>query len=379
MPRVKNFNPDTRANVRIGGTDLGAPFVMPNGKVGFVQGDTWDGTVPKVGSGPDWRSPVILVSPTRNPSQGQPIVIERAVKDGAQLWPYPHNNPEFTTVLPCDAITINGRIYLWVMVTLGLGNERWCEIWYSDNNGENWINGTEYTTPGVGSTSVWRTDHFGGKRVMMTWERGRDGWVYAISTGGLARNKNAIMWRVREGDILNKRKWEAWCYRNGQWQWIIDPPDPADILPAGTTCGEMCLRWIQGHWVLSYLELNQGAMAVKVGYGPIEGINWHTTQTKRPIRSGVQAPFLGAERMERFYGCYVHPDSKFDGEFTLIMSEWLLEGGIYNGEGPYRTSQWKMNTKPTAMGTLLADPAPPDAGGGNEGDWAPVLAEFIGN
>lgn len=369
MPRIVNYTPNALAHV--GGSDLGAPFIMPNGKIGLVQGDTWDGTVAKTGSGPWWRSPMIMTSPTRNPG-ADVLQIDGAVRGGDQLWPYEHNNPTFSTVLPCDAISIGGRIYIWVMVTAGLGNELWCEIWYSDDLGENWVNGTQYP----GGSSWWNTAHFGGKRTMITWERGRDGYVYAVTTGGLARNKNANMWRVREEDILDKSKWEARVIRNNAWAWAIDPPDPADILPAGTMCGEMCLRWIQGHWVLSYLELNQGATTVKVGYAATpDQINWMTTSTYRPIRSGPLAIILGGEPMERFYGCYVHPDSRFDGKFSLIMSEWLLQGGApYNGEGPYRSSHWRMKTTPTALGPLLVDPSPPD---GAE-DWDAVLAEFTG-
>lgn len=376
MPRIINYTPN--ALTHVGGSDLGAPFVMPNGKVGLVQGDTWDGTVAKTGSGPWWRSPVILTSPTRDPGANV-LEIDGAVRGGDQLWDYEHNNPVFSTVLPCDAITIGSRIYVWVMVTAGLGNEKWCEIWYSDDLGENWINGTQY----VNGQSVWNTAHFGGKRTMITWDRGRDGWVYAVSTGGLARDKNAIMWRVRETEILDKSKWEARVFRNGSWSWAIDPPDPADILPAGTMCGEMCLRWIQGHWVLSYLELNQGATTVKVGYSGVPGsatsppsaINWMTTPTYRPIRSGPLAVLLGGEAMERFYGCYVHPDSRFDGKFSLIMSEWLLwSQAPYNGEGPYRSSHWRMKTTPTALGPLIPDPSP----AGGEDNWDAVLAEFTG-
>lgn len=382
MPRIVNYTPN--ALTQVGGSDLGAPFIMPNGKVGLVQGDTWDGTVAKTGSGPWWRSPVILTSPTRNPGANA-LAIDGAVRGGDQLWAYPHNNGTFTTVLPCDAITIGGRIYIWVMVTNGLADpnipgsgELWCEIWYSDDNGENWINSADDAdTPWAGYK--WSTSEYGGKRTMITWERGRDGFVYIVSTGGLLRNKNAHMWRVPEADIRNPNAWQAWGFAGGAWNW---GNPPTDILPSGTMAGEMCLRWIQGHWVLSYLELNQGATTVKVGYSGVpatatsapNNINWMTTATYRPIRSGPLAIILGGEAMERFYGCYVHPDSRFDGKFSLIMSEWLLQAGApYNGEGPYRSSHWRMKTTPTALGPLIQDPAPADAD-----EWDIVMREFTG-
>ncbi|WP_167541005.1 DUF4185 domain-containing protein [Rhodococcus jostii] len=52
MSFVKSLNP--LAQFDIGGTDLGIPFRMPNGQIGFVLGDTFAGTQPQVG-GPNWR------------------------------------------------------------------------------------------------------------------------------------------------------------------------------------------------------------------------------------------------------------------------------------------------------------------------------------
>lgn len=364
MTKVKNLTPTPVGNV--GGTDLGIPFVMPSGNVGFICGDTWGGTQPQIGGDDStWRSPMILRSNTRN--MALPIEFQTAVRNGAQLWDYQHNNGTFTTVLPCDAVTINGRIYLWVMVTAGLGNELWCEIWYSDDDGDSWVNGTEY----VNGASVWNTAHFGGKRVMMTWDRGRDGWVYAISTGGLARNKNAIMWRVREEDILDKAKWEARVFRNGAWSWAIDPPDPADILPAGTSLGEIGLRWIQGNWVFSGFDAGAYNAFIRVGAGgDPSSVNWHTAPVSRPVK-GVG--FIG-DIVSQLYGCYVHPDSKFKnadgttGSFVMIVSTWNTSTG-----NPYRFMQYRVAT-PAPVSTPIADPSPPDAS-----EWTSILAEFIGN
>ncbi len=81
-----------------------------------------------------------------------------------QLWDYPHNNPEFSTVLPTDAIVIGSRIYLHVLVVRGLPDTRWTEIQYSDDNGETWTHG--------GPKARWEGWEFGGHRRMLTWERG---------------------------------------------------------------------------------------------------------------------------------------------------------------------------------------------------------------
>ncbi|WP_344870128.1 DUF4185 domain-containing protein, partial [Rhodococcus aetherivorans] len=86
MAKVKDLTPTIGD---VGGTDLGIPFVMPNGKVGFVLGDTFGGTQPwgpPITGLTNWRSPVILKSPTRD--MAQPIAFDGACKGGAQLWPY---------------------------------------------------------------------------------------------------------------------------------------------------------------------------------------------------------------------------------------------------------------------------------------------------
>lgn len=368
MVKVKDLTPAPVGDV--GGTDLGIPFVMPNGRVGFVLGDTFGGTQPwgpPIGGLTNWRSPVLVTSPTRD--MAQPIVIDGACKGGAQLWPYVHNNPVFSTVLPCDAITIGNRIYLWVMVTQGLGGEVWCEIWYSDDLGETWVNGTN-------STTKWSTSAFRGQRVMMTWDRGRDGWVYAISTGGLARNKNALLWRVREEDILDPTKWEGRCWINNAWVWKANPADhePGDLLAAGARLGELGLRWIQGHWVWSGFDDAAYASFIRVGHGPIENINWRTAPITRPVRGGGFP--LGFDVVDRLYGCYVHPDSRFrkpdgtKGTFVMIVSQWAADGD------PYHAMQYRVAT-PNPTGPILDDPAPPDAQPVSE--WDAILAEFVGH
>lgn len=347
MPKVKDLNPSVIG--RIGGSDLAIPFLGPDGKTWFVWGDTFDGNTPAINSGPDWRSPVITRAPNRA-NAGSPIVFDSAAKGGAQLWPYQHNNPEFSTVLPCDAITIGNRVYLWVMVTRGLGNERWCEIWYTDNNGETWHNGTHYNTPGVGSSSWWNTSHFGGKRTMLTWTGVGNGWVHAISTGGLARDKNAIMWRVREADILNKTKWEGWVFENGSWRWKIDPPNPSNILPDGTRLGEIGFRRIQNHWVFSGFDAGNYRAFVKIGYGPIENINWFTTPTIYPVRGNWQG-FGTYDTVDRLYGCYVDPNSRLvnpdgsRGTFAMIVSTWAQSGN------PYRAMQYRFPA-PNTLGPV---------------------------
>ncbi len=317
MPKIKNLNPLPMAD--IGGSDLFIPFRMPSGEIGYLLGDTFSGTEPRVG-GPNWRSPMLLRSDTHD--MAGPIVFRSAARDARQLWDYVHNNPEYSTILPCDAITIGGRIYLWVMVTQGLANERWCEIRYSDDNGESWIN-----------TAVrWSTSAYGGKRTMISWERGGDGYVYVISTGGLARNKNMLLWRVRENHaaLTDPAAWQGWGWNGYDWGWGRDPgSDPRfGILADNTRLGEIGLRRIQGNWVMSGFDAGAYGAFVKVAARITD--NWRAALTYRPVKGSFWAPG-GPDIVPRLYGCYAHPDSRFDGAFCLIVSEWAESGMPYRG------------------------------------------------
>ncbi|MGW4327025.1 DUF4185 domain-containing protein [Nocardia sp. NPDC004573] len=352
MPKIKNLNPLPMAD--IGGSDLFIPFRMPSGEIGYLLGDTFSGTEPRVG-GPNWRSPMLLRSSTHDMSV--PIEFGSAARGARQLWDYVHDNPEYSTILPCDALTIGGRIYLWVMVTQGLANERWCEIRYSDDNGESWTD-----------TAVrWSTSAYGGKRTMISWERGGDGFVYVISTGGLARNKNMLLWRVRESHtaLTDPAAWQGWGWNGWDWGWGRDPgSDPRfGILADGTKLGEIGLRRVQGNWVMSGFDAGAYGAFVKVAARITD--NWRTAPTYRPVKGSFWAPG-GPDIVPRLYGCYVHPDSRFDGAFCLIVSEWA-ESGM-----PYRGMQFRIyGVRSVAPITAARVISRPRGGSSRATDWPP--------
>ncbi|ABH00185.1 possible secreted protein (plasmid) [Rhodococcus jostii RHA1] len=305
----------------VGGTDLGIPVRMPTGEIGFFFGDTFAEN--RVG-GPGWRSPVLLYSHTHDLDDGVRFHRAAGGSTAKQLWDYPHNNPEFSTVLPTDAIVIGTRIYLHVLVVRGLPDTRWTEIQYSDDNGETWTHG--------GPKARWEGWEFGGHRRMLTWEHGGDGFVYVMTTGGLERDKNVLLFRCPEDQLLNRDFYEPWGFSNGAWAWG-NPPTP--ILPVGSKVGELCLRRMQNNWVLSYFNEAEYNITIRV-VGQITD-NWHTAPTFRPVRgpSGNGGPDV----VTRLYGGYVHPDSTFDN-FHIIVSEWAESGW------PYRAMQFRAQVQP---------------------------------
>lgn len=345
MPKIRDINPLPFGEIH--GTDLGIPFIVGQ-DTQFIFGDTFKTPLarsegPPKGGLTNWRSPVLTVA--KSYEAGRAISMNYAELNGDQLRPYPHDGSleGVTTFLPTDGITIGNTRYVWTMATAKLGDERWCEVW----------------TKPIGEEGHWHWDGhrwdanaFGGLRRMITWDRGRDGYVYIISTGGLSRNRNAIMHRVKETELLNEAAWEHWFWDGGNWRWDAD--QASEILQEGYHLGEIGLRWIQGHWVLSGFDAGAYNAFVKVGYGKIEEINWHTTQDLRPIHgfAGLKA----SDEQPRLYGCYVHPRVKFtDPNWTMIVSDWSESGDSY------KAAAWSIPT-PRAMGELVMDSvAPPPA------------------
>ena len=330
MPKIVDLNPLSNIPRVIGGTDLAIPF-RAFGKIGLVYGDTFgkkNGRLEPVVGGDDWRSPVIVwTDPLAKATD--PIRVSSAVKGGDQLWPYPHNNDKFSTVLPTDAIEIDGRLYIWVMVTKRLANEQWCELAYSDDRGENWVTGPQ-----------WSVRDFGGKRVMVTFDRkpGSD-WVDIFSTGGLARDKGMIRFRCHKDKLLDPAAWSGWGWEGGNWGW---DRYPSEILP-GWRFGEICFRWIQGNAVLSGFDAGNYSAFIKVGADT--DADWTKAKTHRPV-TGMPR---GVDTVPRLYGCYVHPDSKLStpNGVALIVSQW------HQSDNPYRATQFSVTEPVLAVGPIV--------------------------
>jgi hypothetical protein len=357
MPLISRLNP-TVGN--LGAGDLAVPFIAPSGRRGYVWGDSFEQRV----FGPNWRSPVITWA-DETPLD-KPITMTSAARGGRQLRDYVHNGmigtTKVSTILPTDVLTVGSRLYLWVMVVgdRGLGDERWCEVWWSDDDGETW----DYNGRSIDVNVAGR------RRVMVTWDRGRDGWVYVFSTNGLARDRGIVMWRVREGDheaIINAR-FEAWTWTGREWAWVPGGTDPGVVREG--EFGELGYRWIQGHHVLGGLELTQGPELFSlIGYGPIERVDWTRAPRYVPVRGWDVG---GSETLISPYGGYPHPDSRFDGPWAIIASSW--HGDVYE-------AQQRTVPAPRPLGELIADttpPAPPTEKDDDMADAQSVLDELTG-
>jgi D-arabinan endo alpha-(1,5)-arabinofuranosidase len=318
----------------VGGTDLGIAVALADGRTGFVFGDTFDEC--RAG-GPGWRSPVMLRSHDASlRSLNDGITFHDAVGGdyARQLWDYQHDGPPwkgsgYSTVLPADAITIDGRLHLFSMVNRGLHNVLWTEISYSDDCGDSWHD--------AGPEAMRLGSHDDGRQQLITWEQDPEsGSVYVVASA-FTRRENVFLYRVRGDELLDRSAWLPWT---GSWF----NSDPKPLLPAGTAVGEMSLRRVENRWVFSYFEANTGTIKVKVLDHPTD--DFQTAPTTTVLRNTAWlsprcSPPDGctAGTLSQLYGGYIVPGSTLRN-LHLVISHWNTRDG---SQWPYRAIQYRHN------------------------------------
>ena len=116
----------------------------------------------------------------------------------ASCGPIEHNNPEYSTILPCDFIKIGDWWHVAVMVTKGLGNELRTEF-HRSRDLVNWEVHPELTSR--------HPSHPG--NVMLTFDRIGD-YVYIFGTGGLARDREHLDVAKPRRPVPATAWWEPW-------------------------------------------------------------------------------------------------------------------------------------------------------------------------
>jgi len=301
-------------------TDLGIPVdAGDRGKL-FVFGDTFSG--PRVGEG-DWRSPTGLYSRTTDLNSG--IKWDSAVGGdyGRQFWGYDHDPAQGNTVLPTDVIRIGDSLFLFVCVVQPFPDVIFQEIWRSDNNGENW----DLVTPGI------RPDHLGGRFQMVTWGLGSNNTVYVYSTGfrGPGNARGIILQRVAADRIHDLGAYEGWGWDGNQWRWGVEPSPILD-----GKFGEMCLRPIDGQWILTFL--NEDNPLIESIVMPTPDADLVHTNRRHILIANTAWGTEGGNRVAQPYGGFIIPGSTLR-ELHFCVSQWKTDG---DDKGwPYRVMQFK--------------------------------------
>lgn len=300
---------------RVCGTDLGIPFLLPNGSVGYLFGDTFQVAGPHLKDlprgGDMWRSPTMMRS-NEHPTQGKPIYFDSAVGVGpnergiaAEIIPNAHRRGPEISVLPNDAVSLpNGDIILSYMSIAGGmtgDNPGWTTnyaglaISHDGNHFER--------IPATPGAPIWSKDTDPGQQM---WSMQLDGdYVYIVATPEGRRQGSMTMLRVRWEQMLDKSAYE--CWNGGGWGGECKP-----ILP-DAKYGEPSLRKLRdGKWALSYVDYNYTHLVTHTADSP-EG-PWSAPTIQMNWRD-----------LNAMYGGFIHPYSTSDN-LIMMVSTWQTEG-----------------------------------------------------
>ena len=313
VKRLTGADLDTARRWRVAGTDLGIPYLLENGSVGFLFGDTFASAWPEQQD--NWRSPVMLRSNV-HPSAPGGIVFDSAARvqgDGLAppLMDYFHW-PELgggdpvreVTRIPNDAVSFpqTGRQVMSYMSVYSWPEGRpWLTgragLAYSDNGNDffdvpsaTWANGRDNLDP------------------FQMWTMQRDGaYVYVFSVRAGRQLGPMMLQRVPWQRILEPGAYEPWGWREGSgWRW----GQPCTPLFPETAFGEPSVRQLRdGVWAMTY-SLPGGIIVSRRAERP-DGL-W--SEPKVQV-TGAQEPSL--------YGGFIHPYStSVVGDLHLMVSTW---------------------------------------------------------
>ncbi len=287
-------------------TDLGIPFSLPSGEIGYLYGDTFATATPEApGSAASWRSPVMLRSSS---DIGSPVVFSGAsgINQPGMAPEVMYNNHiangEFTTI-PNDGITLpDGTVVLsymsvrdWTATPTSGWQTNYAGLALSTDGGNSfnrdagpkWWNNPDNTDPFQ----------------MQSMQLGSDGYVYLYSVPAGRQHGAMMLQRVPWQQMMDKAAYQCW---NGRgfggdcWPLFIDDT------------GEPSVRMLHqdGHevWVMSYLNAAKGFIGTRVAKQP-QG-PWSDVKVQL---TGEELPYL--------YGGFIDPRSTPE-HLILAVSSW---------------------------------------------------------
>jgi hypothetical protein len=254
----------------------------------------------------EWQSPSIVMYDKDLRVLGIPTVTGIASEGmRRQCWPYPHNNADYSTILPCDLIRIGGMWYMAAMVTAGLGHEKRTVFWQSHNLVD-WQKTDPYVSLVHLDDNMRRVGHPG--NTMLTFDQIAD-YVYIFGTGGLSRDQPIFLWRC-QADEFPHGLWEPWGMDHVGWAWG-NANESSPVLPG--LFGELSFRALQGNCVLSFFDAERYCQTALCTVKPED--NW-LRASRVDYAFGMDTPQL--------YGGYISPTSRLDEPdgMRFAVSQW---------------------------------------------------------
>ena len=315
-PRVERMAPITGPGIttrfRMEATDLGAPALTPDGRILFIFGDTFEEAV--VGGG-FWRSPVgLYADPDAQLDDGIRWTGAVGGETAEQLVPYEHDDAPVSTILPGDVLTVGETMHLWMMVNHGFGTVAGTEIWTSSDSGESWERTAE----------MFAGDHLDGFLQQCTWcAHPTDGYVYLLTTG-FQRDKGVILSRVPAEFLLDPGAYEVFS-GDGTWG-----GEPLTVLEG--SIGEMCLRIVDGTWVLTYFDAGNYRADILAADSPEQLAD----ARPRTLLHGGEWGNEAHDVVAQLYGPYIVPGSTLE-VMHLVCSQWHT-----GPDWPYHVEQFRI-------------------------------------
>jgi hypothetical protein len=314
--RLTGADLDTFSRWQIAGTDLGIPYLLENGSVGYLFGDTFktqwpEGPPPPPHNG--WRSPVMLRSNVHPAAPGGVVFDSAARVVGNDFAPgiLDHNahhlpggswpNDEITCI-PNDGVSFpETRRQVISFQSINRWEpepwrSRYATLAYSDN-GNDFIR--------VPHLAWWNTA--ANSDPFQMWTMQRDGeWVYVFSVKSGRQHGPMMLRRVRWHEMFFPDKYQGWGWNGADWGW----GRPCSPILNGAF-GEPSVRKLADDiWAMCYLNCQTGDIVSRTATGP----NRVWSDEKIQVRS-AQEPGL--------YGGFIHPwSSRGANNLHLMVSKW---------------------------------------------------------
>ena len=266
------------------------------GEFALVFGDSFRGA--DFGKG-EWMSPVGVVATMD--SEGF-IKVLRPLNKGnrvSNMIAYVHDGKR--TLIPSDVINIGGTLYLQGIWNEGLGNVSGTQIWSSKDNGATWK-----------SEGITGPDYIDGKGDLITWEKGKDGYIYVLSTS-FKRADPVYLSRFKPKDVGNRSLWELYSFSRNEWGKSAEP------VLNDVKAGEMSLRYIDGHWVL--VMFNEKTLAIEVRVSDTLTRNWDEVPVATIAKHGPWTRTQSPTNWSQPYGGYIVPGSTLKN-MDIVVSQW---------------------------------------------------------
>ncbi|HET9773250.1 MAG TPA: DUF4185 domain-containing protein [Acidimicrobiia bacterium] len=332
--RLTGADLDTFHRWRVAGTDLGIPYVLENGSVGYLFGDTYDSPFPEGPALPnDWLSPVLLRSAS-HPVSADGIVFDGAagVAPGAdgrtpELFANGHYGPGIdgvheVTVIPNDGIAFpetGEHVVSYMSMRSWDAAGPLLAQFASGYAGLAWsADGEVFTrTP----LKWWNDDANTDPFQMWTMQRFED-FVYVYSVRSGRQRGPMLLRRVPWDRMLEPEAYEGYGWDGVDWGW----GRPCSPILEGWFGEPSVRRLDDGTWVMAYLNPAIGCIVTRTAPGPDQA--WSDEQVQ-----------VGFWQEPGVYGGFVHPwSTREPGGLHLLVSKWSR--GASGESTAYHVSQY---------------------------------------